>query len=206
MTPPVVRRLGPADLPEAARVLAAAFADDPLWVVLAPDPERRARLLVRIYGLILAGAVDARRAHGVGYPLAAVAVWAHPADPPGGTRAAARQILASAPLVSSARSLVRALAVQRGFEAMRRIHAPDAHLHLEHVGVHPDARGQGLAGALVRPVIERARAVGIPAWTETVTPGNVSLYEHLGFGVAASSEVPVLGLRLWGFRRPAAER
>ena len=45
-----VVRIGKERLGEASDVLARAFQDDPAWVWLLPDTERRARLLPWLWG------------------------------------------------------------------------------------------------------------------------------------------------------------
>ncbi len=201
VTSPEPHRLVHVDLEEAATVLALAFADDPLWVAIAPEVPARARLLARLYRLVLAPAVDAGRVLAIGRPVAGVAVWHLPGDARPGPRGLLDAAIAAAGLLPSGRRLARAFTVQRAFAAMRHVHATGRIAHLEHVGVLPAARGRGVASALIRPILGRAEVAGLPAWTETVTPGNVALYEHLGFTVVASVEVAGLGVTLWGLRR-----
>jgi GNAT superfamily N-acetyltransferase len=194
-------RLVRADLEEAAAVLALAFADDPLWVAITPDSPARGRLLERVYRLVLAPALDVGRVLAVGRPAVGVAIWHLPGDARSGPRGLLDAAASAARLLPSGRRLARALAVQRASAAMRHDHVTGEFAHLEHVGVVPDARGRGVAGTLIRPILDRAEAAGLPAWTETVTPGNVTLYEHLGFTVVASAELAALGVRLCGLRR-----
>jgi GNAT superfamily N-acetyltransferase len=206
VTSPDPHRIVRADLEEAATVLALAFADDPLWVAIAPEAPARARLLGRLYRLVLAPAVDAGRVIAIGRPVAGVAVWHLPGDARSGPRGLLDAAIAAASLLPSALSLARALRVQRTFAVMRQVHATGRIARLEHVGVLPAARGRGVASALIRPLLCRAEANGLPAWTETVTPGNVALYEHMGFKVVASAAVAPLGVTLWGLRREGPAR
>ncbi len=193
-------RLVRADLEEAAAVLALAFADDPLWVAITPEARARERLLRHVYRLVLAPAIDAGRVLAVGQPAVGIAIWHLPGDARSGPRGLLDAAVSAARLLPSGRRLARAIVVPRTFAAMRHVHAAGELAHLEHVGVVPDARGRGVAGALIRPILGRAAAAGLPAWTETLMPGNVTLYEHLGFTVVASAEVAGLGIRLWGLR------
>lgn len=62
--------------------------------------------------------------------------------------------------------------------------APNA--HLMNIAVAPDAGGQGVGGALIRAAVDMARAAGcreLQLATHRLIPGNVSLYEHLGWHV-----------------------
>jgi ribosomal protein S18 acetylase RimI-like enzyme len=74
---------------------------------------------------------------------------------------------------------------------------------LQTIGIRPEAQGQGLASRLIRPFLAEADGRGLPCYTETVTPENVSLYEHYGFQVAEQCRLPGLPLTLWGFYRGA---
>jgi hypothetical protein len=159
VTSPDPRRLVRADPEEAATVLALAFADDPLWVALAPEAPARARLLGRLYRLILAPAVDTGRALAIGRPAVGIAVWHLPGDARSGSRGLLDAAMATAGLLPSAWGLARALRVQRTFAAMRQVHATGPIARLEHVGVVPAARGRGAASALIRPLLCRSAGV-----------------------------------------------
>ncbi len=69
------------------------------------------------------------------------------------------------------------------------------------VGVAPEARGQGLARALLEPMMNRADASGLPCYLETAQPDNVDFYEYFGFKKVVEVVEPQSGLRLWTFRR-----
>jgi GNAT superfamily N-acetyltransferase len=69
------------------------------------------------------------------------------------------------------------------------------------VGVIPPRQGQGFGRALLRPVLDRADAEGLPCYLETAQPGNVAFYQKLGFDIIADMVEPRSGLRLWTFRR-----
>ncbi len=53
------------------------------------------------------------------------------------------------------------------------------------VATCPEARGRGLAKAVINPGIRAADEANVPAFLETDNPGNVRLYESLGFRVVA---------------------
>lgn len=51
------------------------------------------------------------------------------------------------------------------------------------LGTHPDARGQGLASAIMREYQARAAKEGVPLWLEATTRYSMRLYERLGFKI-----------------------
>ena len=60
--------------------------------------------------------------------------------------------------------------------------------------------GGGLASALVRHGLARARAAGEPAFLETSIASNVPRYEHLGFRVVEQADAPEGGPEIWFMR------
>jgi GNAT superfamily N-acetyltransferase len=72
--------------------------------------------------------------------------------------------------------------------------------HLDRVGVDPASRGQGLGTALIELGLRRAAEAGVPAFLETATEGNVSMYASLGFQVYDEGNAPDGGPQIWFMR------
>ena len=56
--------------------------------------------------------------------------------------------------------------------------------YLKNVAVHPAYGSQGIGGALMRTALDAARAAGcrvIQLTTHAAMPGNIALYQHLGW-------------------------
>jgi len=88
-------------------------------------------------------------------------------------------------------------------------HAVDAvrpatpHWYLGVLATRPDRQGEGLATAVMAPVLERADADGIDCFLETSRPGNRAFYERRGFTDVA--DVPMVsGPPTWWLRRAPA--
>jgi ribosomal protein S18 acetylase RimI-like enzyme len=79
--------------------------------------------------------------------------------------------------------------------------APFRHAFLSLLGVAPEARGQGHAGALLRPMLARLDAQGLPCYLETMDGRHVARYEHFGFRVLEASSVPGTPLTSWAMLR-----
>jgi ribosomal protein S18 acetylase RimI-like enzyme len=71
---------------------------------------------------------------------------------------------------------------------------------LDSLGVAAHARGRGVGSALLRHALERATAAGFATTLETATPGNVPIYEHMGFRVYDDA-LPPAGPRVWFMRK-----
>jgi ribosomal protein S18 acetylase RimI-like enzyme len=200
--PQTRRQLTPADAEAAADVLARAFAGDPLWRFLLPDERRRPLLVRQSFRSFTPLFIGGQQAYGVGAPLAGVAFWGAPDQPAGaagGLPIANLLTLLFSPL---ALAIGRAAPIFERFEQMRRRYAAEPHYYLATIGVVPEAQGRGLASQLIRPILAHADARALPAYTETMTPSNVGLYERFGFVVREQYRVPATDLSIWALYRP----
>lgn len=198
------RVLRPHEVTEAANVLARAFTDDPLWVWLIPDTMQREPLL----GAFFRPLVKLASARGLGYaagePTQGVAIWSRPGVPLYDVGAVLRAGYLRLVFSRFGALLWRARTVFRQFGRMHAAYASGPHYYLDTVGVSPVAQGQGLASALIRPLLAEADVRNLPAYTGTMTPHNVTLYQHYGFEIAEAYAVPNTGLTIWSFVRPPA--
>jgi len=84
----------------------------------------------------------------------------------------------------------RAELVGQAFLTITEAHPHDVpHFYLFALGTAPEARGRGLAAALLRRVLDVCDADGLPAYLESSDPRNVPLYERHGFRVLSELEV-----------------
>lgn len=196
------RRLTPSDAPAAAEVLARAFVGDPLWRWLLPEQAKRAALVQQCFRAAAPVFIASALAFGVGAPLEGVAVWSAPdqARPRIETLLSPNLLaLVFSPLLTV---IPRAAPIFGRFETMQRRYAPEPHYALNTIGVSPNAQGRGRAAALLRPVLAQADTRGLTVYTETMTPENVSFYEHYGFVVREEYRVPDTALSIWALQRP----
>ena len=170
----------------AVRVLAAAFAHDPLMDWLLPG--RAAGSAARLFRPL----VEVSAAHGelaVSADGAAAAVWLpRAAEPP-----------------ATDEQLPDGLARLRTFLALTEERHPvgQAHLYLAFLGVVPGAQGRGLGGALLRERLARADADGVPAYLEASSQRSLALYERHGFRARGEPIALPAGPRLWPMWRSA---
>jgi ribosomal protein S18 acetylase RimI-like enzyme len=74
-----------------------------------------------------------------------------------------------------------------------RFHPEGECLYVGRVSVPPAFRRQGIASAMMRFLEEHARALGLPKTkveTREALPGNVALYESLGYVKVAINPIP----------------
>src|SRR5262245_32835158 len=183
----------------AVAALAAAFADYPLFPPLCPNPNRRPCAIDAFFKYLFRMAVRTGGAFGTSDRAAVACAW-----PPGREWPTTWDQFRSGGL-SLLRSLGwhggrRLMALERGFDAARRKHAPGPHWYVSLLGVRAEARGKGLSRAVLASIFEAADRDGVPIYLETMDEQNVAIYEHLGFTLVGRSELAG-GLPNWELRR-----
>ena len=175
------RPVTPQDRDALARVLAQAFADDPLtrWVYGSVSVREQR---------FFAWQLDRLTSHDVSWTTAdckGAALWALPDR----WRETPRELLRLAALSAPAVGL-RAPLVLRGLGRVERAHASTSHLYLAVLGVDPARQGGGIGSALLRPGLDLCDREGIPAFLETAKPRNVTFYARHGFRVTQELRLP----------------
>ncbi|UOW03389.1 GNAT family N-acetyltransferase [Clavibacter michiganensis subsp. michiganensis] len=178
-TAPAIRTTRAADLDDVTRVLAEAFAEDPVLAGFVPAGPRKHERLALLFAALLRsgplpdGTVDV--AVYVRGGILGAAVW----EAPGGIPA--HRTLRQAP------TFLRALGVAGALRAATRLRTLDRarpglpHWRLAEVGVGAAARGLGVGSALLAHGLARVDADGSAAYLESSTERNRALYLRNGF-------------------------
>jgi GNAT superfamily N-acetyltransferase len=157
-------------------VLAAAFHDDPIFGWLMPDEASRQARLRCFFELELQHVALSRGCAWTSSALSGAALCL----PPGAWRLPTRVLLTQGP--SFARAFGARLPKAAGLlSVVERRHIRQPHYYFPYVGVSPEAQGQGLGTALMRPTLDRCDEEGLPAYLEASSERNAALYERLGF-------------------------
>ncbi len=176
---PTIRSAQMAEVDALAATLANAFGDDPMfrWVTGAEPAESIESKLQVLFGA-LAKQQLRRDDHLVftsedGF---GVAVWMHPNQwkmPP---------LTTLRVLPAMVRSLgTRFPRMLGAFSAIEKVHPEAEHYFLEALGTARQMQGKGLGSALIRPMLERCDAEGMPAYLESSNPQNIPFYARHGF-------------------------
>ena len=178
--PDTVEPLARRHVPQAARVIATALADDPGYSYLMPDAGRRVGELTALYRMTLADTI----AHGRGFvtTLGPVVTGALALYPPGTypmplgrwARAGARVAVLAARAREHSGGLIR-------FGQLTAPAVPTHSWYVEAVGVRPDLQLVGRGTALVEAALALVDAAGGESYLETTKPGNVAYYERFGY-------------------------
>jgi GNAT superfamily N-acetyltransferase len=197
--PEPVIPLPSAQQDQAVRLICEGFKDDPAGVYAAPDPARRAPLLSWF----------ARTGLKFGYTggdifttssLTGVAIWFRP----GSEHLSFWALLRAKtfpPLQAGPAALWRFFQAVDCVSRVHQQHVPEPHWYLFILTVAPACQGQGLGGRLIRPILDRADAAGLPCYLETVNPASVPFYQKHGFAVVHHAHLPDGSTPFWGLRR-----
>jgi GNAT superfamily N-acetyltransferase len=193
---PLVRQARPSDRSAVTAAAAAAFHGDPAWSFLLGDDYDD--LAPHFAGALFDVRVDSGYVWVTG-DLAALAMW----DPPGGDRALTTR---SEEVWAAFRARAGAPVSQRLTEYGRAVDAArpvTPHWYLSVLATQPDHHRQGLASAVIAPIIGKADTDGLDCCLETSTAENRAFYGRRGF--TESTELGIAGgPPTWWLRRSPA--
>ena len=191
-----IRPLHPDHVERAATALRSAFADDPAYSLMIPDPRMRERAFAAMWPALIRYSIR----WGEGYEAEgadAVALWLPPGSTKTTTWRGLRAGLWRAVFVVDSSTRRYFLDTIDELDTLHEKLVPDRHWYLWVLGVCPELQGRGLGTALLLPVLERARAEALPVYLEAITEENVAFYEHRGFEVVASGKIPGREFPYW---------
>jgi ribosomal protein S18 acetylase RimI-like enzyme len=188
-----VVRLEDSRLGEASDVLARAFVDDPAWVWLIPDAEKRRQVLPWLFRVGFdVTAADVWTTAGV---IRGAARWLPPGRPPMRVGPTLKALVTTPFRLGSA--IGPFLAYGRAVESLRAEAMPGQHWYLAGIGVDPSAQRRGIGTALLEPGLAASARSGLPAVLLTNNEANLSFYEQHGFRVVRKDETPKGGPQAW---------
>jgi GNAT superfamily N-acetyltransferase len=196
---------GRSELGDVARVLAAAFIDDPVWTAIGPHRRGHRAFASRFaFWGIVNGAVRngarirvAREPGGseiVGATISfADGVWPLPDS---ATLWELPWVLAAGP-VPVARGL-------RDDRAMRATHIDHPHDYLWFIGVEPALHGRGIGRTLMAELHGWNEPGGLPIYLETGRRENAAFYGSMGYAELGELHLPS-GALMWRMERPGTD-
>lgn len=187
-----VRKVGPNDVDELAGVLARALDDDPFWLALYPDPDRRGRTMATVFRAWLRLLHLPADASWTTEDLAGGALWM----PPGKWKIGLRDQARLAPRVLGALG-TRVFSSLRALSQIEAKHPESPpHHYLRLLGCDPARQGQGIGSRLMRPMLDICDERREPAFLESTNERNHTFYRRHGFEIVEVVETS-LGPRAW---------
>jgi ribosomal protein S18 acetylase RimI-like enzyme len=188
-----VVRLEDSRLGEASDVLARAFQNDPAWVWLIPDAEKRRRLLPWLFRVGFD--VTAAEVWTTSGAVHGAARWLPPGRPPMRVGPTLKALVTTPFRLGSA--VAPFFAYGRAVEALRAEPVPSPHWYLAGIGVDPPEQGHGIGASLLQPGLAAAARAMVPAALLTNNEANLPFYERHGFQVVREDQTPKDGPRAW---------
>jgi GNAT superfamily N-acetyltransferase len=171
-----IRKMGDHEVEPVAQTLARAFLDDPHFRWIVRDEARRLARMERGFATFVGRIWLPQNESYVHERLIGAALWM----PPGTWHQGPLEQLRLLPaIVGASRGATPRLL--RAVNWMERRHPREPHWYLPAVGMTPAWQGRGYGAALLRQMLERCDAEGMPAYLEASTPRNRMLYERHGF-------------------------
>jgi ribosomal protein S18 acetylase RimI-like enzyme len=189
-----------SEVDAAARVLAAAFRDNPGILSVLPGLSEATRL--RLLTPCMVGFTKSLLRYGVvevvrdNAEIVGVSLSFRPGEYPAPFFATVMQ--APGPLRAGLRTALRFIRVDH---EMRKRHPHYRHWYLWLLGVLPERQGQGVGSALLKALSARAEADRVPCYLETDKASSVKIYERHGYRVEAEDVLPKIDLKLWYMKR-----
>ena len=159
--------------------LASAFAEDPLFAWMAgAAPTRALEPKVRIVFDVFVKLEFERDDHlvftddaGIG-----VAIW----------KAPNKWKMSTGDMFRALPAMLRALGTKTprmisAFNAIEKVHPKEEHYYLEALGTRQDMQSKGVGSAVIRHMLDRCDAEGLPAYLESSNVRNVPFYARHGF-------------------------
>jgi ribosomal protein S18 acetylase RimI-like enzyme len=196
-----VRLTTSSDVPAIRRVLGEAFAPDPLFTWLFPEPSTRLDATAAWLGLFVERYISRGPIHVItGDTVEAVAVW----QPPGET---AMPVAVGPPsiggLLAALLGADRFAELGDALRAIGSVRPTRRHSYLQFLAVSPEHQGHGMGRRLVMPGMAAADAEGVGVHLETTNPRNLDFYRSLGFEVSHEIRLEPGGPELWAMWRAA---
>jgi len=194
-------RLTRAQIREAGEVLAKASHEDPLAVWLVPEEAKRSRLQRWYFPAIIRYGLLYGEVYGTAGLVAGAAIWLPPGETDVTTIRLIRVGFLAAPLRLGPAAFVRSMTVADHHGKLHKRDMNVPHWYLWEMGVAPPRQGQGIGGALMQPILNRADAEGVHCYLETHNERNPPFYVEHGFKVVVEGDIPKGGPHFWTMKR-----
>ena len=170
----------------AALTLAEAFSSDPLFEILAPDPERRERIGPPMMEVLLAYGMRCGQVWS-NEDASAVSIWLHPESGPMNMPRMLRVGMWRAPFILRLAGMGRMPKAMSATEAFHK-RGEGPHWYLMTIGTRTARQGEGLGSQLVELGTSQADDTGVPCYLETATDANIAFYRKRGFEVIGQAD------------------
>lgn len=196
-------RLHSSHAKQAVTTLVRAFQNQQPFQHYFPDKTERERVTPYLISMAVFPGFQYGEVHATSYQMEGISIWMPSETYPVSPWRILRSVPLSVTLGFARYGSYRLRDFGQYIDAVHARLAPFRHIYLQSLGVDPDFQGKGHAGRLLRHMVARMDAAGLPAYLETLEEQNVRLYEHFGFTVVDKSIIPGTNLTNWAMLREA---
>jgi len=188
---------------QAVETLVRAFRNQQPFQYYFPDEAESERVAPYFMAMAVLPALRYGEVHAPSYDMEGIAIWVPSDNYPVSLWRVLRSVPLSMTLGFARYGGYRLMGLGQYIDSLHARLVPFKHMYLQSIGVDPQFQGKGHAGRLLRHMIARMDAAGLPSYLETAEKQNVPLYEHFGFRVVDESTVPGTSLTNWAMLREA---
>ena len=188
---------------QAIETLVRAFRNEQPFQYYFPDETQRERVIPYLISMAVLPALQYGEVHATSYEMEGIAVWVPSENYPISPWRILRSVPFSVTVGFAGNGSYRLKDFGQYLDTLHARLAPFKHMFLQSLGIDPEFQGNGHGGRLLRQMIARMDAAGLPVYLETAEEQIVGFYEHFGFTVADESTVPGTGLTNWALLREA---
>lgn len=183
---------------KVVETMVRAFLDDRMMCYFFPDPAARLRSLPKLFNFRVRNCLNQGSIFATSENIEGVVIITHSEQKKRSSWLRA--------IVTGGIGLYR----MAGSECVRRMREVESfvfskraecifesHMYLGSLAVHPDYQGKGLAGRLIRSVLEMCSSQDELCVLDTQDEGLVQMYRHFGFAVVDSYSLPEANIPHW---------
>ncbi|GGH23151.1 GNAT family N-acetyltransferase [Paenibacillus segetis] len=194
-------KIGRADIPQAASVMAQAFAeDDPLYRHILPDETTRSQVLNIFFHRYIDMLYPYCDLLTTSDKYEALALVFHSEREPGTVRSKLKfmnrvvlAVLKSIPIcrIIGVRGFIRGLSILNSMSSSwLSILGDQQYIHLDMLVVQEPYRGQGYVSKIIKPLLDECQMKNIACTLETQTESNLPIYEHYQYHIVKIIPLP----------------
>ncbi|MHA2399883.1 MAG: GNAT family N-acetyltransferase [Promethearchaeota archaeon] len=192
----------------AAKVLARAFLNDPLYIAYFPDSSKRIEQNYHLMKNSILYCMKYGEIFITSPKLEGVALW-QLNEPRKKKQDDPFKLFLNWINFSLAIALGKDLeTVQSIYSYTHSIHyelVPSRHWYFFILGVDPHFQGKGYASRLIKPMLARIDKDHLPCYLDTNNEQNIDLYQHFGFKTLKKYQIPGTDVTNWSMIRENPE-
>lgn len=169
------------DVPRAAEVLSAAFAEYPIFRYVVPESTGRTRMLAQVFRFLVRLGLATGEVLAPSDRIEGVSIWVRSERAGGATLAAFQAGLLGLYLRAGHGVVARLLQVAATKSRARAELLTEPYCLLDMIGVEPSLQGRGLARTILEDKLRELDSEHLPCYLETSRITTARYYERFGF-------------------------